>query len=193
MKTLGGEYGVEFVQVEKFEIAATDATTQAAKLKAVNPDAVLVIGASPTPFRNVRQLKMSLPIVAAHPSANYETIKAMGDAADNIVHAEYLVGEDPLPHQREFVEAYQKEYGKLPKHFAAAGWDAVMVLAATLKDAGANASGDKLCATLRRQHEGAMTRYDFAAPDMGGLTLGGYTYSKLVGGRFTRIAYKAAK
>lgn len=191
MKTLGTEYGVEFAQVEKFELATTDATTQAAKLKAVNPEAVIVIASTPAPFRNVRQLKMTVPIIAAHASSNYETVKALGDAADNIVHAEFVVAEDPLPNQKEFVDAYQKEYGKLPKNFAAAGWDAVMVLAAALKDAGPGASGDKLCATLRRPHQGAMTHYDFSAPDMGGFTLAGYTYSKLVGGRYTRIAYKA--
>lgn len=193
MKTLGGEYGVEFAQVEKYEIAATDVTTQGAKLKAVNPDAIIVIGSSPAPFRNVRQLKIAAPIIAAHASSSYELVKAVGDAADNIVHAEFLVAEDPLPNQKEFVEAYQKEYGKLPKHFSAAAWDAVMALAAALKEAGPDASGDKLCAAVRKPHQGAMTRYDFSAPDMGGLTLAGYTYSKLVGGRFTRLDYKAAK
>lgn len=191
MKTMGTEYGVDFVQVEKHEISATDATTQAAKLKAVNPDAVIVIGSSPTPFRNVRQLKMNVPIIAAHASSNYEMVKALGETADNIVHAEFLIAEDPLPGQKEFVEAYQKEYSKPPKHFAAAGWDAVMVLARAFKELGPNAAGDKLCAAVRRKHEGAMTTYDFSAPDMGGLALTGYTYSKLVGGRYTRLPYKA--
>lgn len=192
MKTLGAEYGVEFAQVEKYELATTDATTQTAKVKAINPDAVLVLGSSATPFRNIRQLRMTAPVVATHASSTYENVKAMGEAADNIVHAEFLVAEDPLPHQKEFVEAFQKEYGKPPKNFAAAGWDSVMVLAAALKDAGPNHSGDKLCSAIRRVHQGAMTRYDFTAPDMGGFILGGYTYSKLVGGRYTRIDYKAA-
>lgn len=191
MKTLGAEYGVEFAQVEKYELATTDATTQAAKVKAINPDAVLVLGSSPTPFRNIHQLKMTAPVIATHASSTYENIKAMGDAAHNIVHAEFLVAEDPLPSQKEFVDAYQKEYGRLPKNFSAAGWDSVMVLAAALKDAGSDAGGDKLCAAVRRAHQGAMTRYDFSAPDMGGFTLGGYTYSRLVGGRYTRIDYKA--
>lgn len=191
MKTLGTEYGIEFAQVEKFELASTDVTTQAAKVKAINPDAVLVIGSAATPFRNIRQLKMTVPIIASHASSTYENVKAMGEAADNIVNAEFVVAEDPLPSQKEFVDAYQKEYGKLPKNFSAAGWDAVMVLAAALKDAGPGAGGEKVCAAVRRVHQGAMTRYDFSAPDMGGFTLAGYTYSKLVGGRYTRIAYKA--
>lgn len=190
MKTLGGEYGIDFAQVEKYELATTDATTQTAKVKAVNPDAVLILGTSAAPFRNIRQLKMAQPVIATHASSTYENIKAMGEAADNVIHAEFLVAEDPLPQQKEFVEAFQKEYGKLPKNFAAAGWDSVMVLAAALKDAGPNPSGDKLCAAVRRVHQGAMTRYDFTQPDMGGFILGGYTFSKLVNGRYTRLDYK---
>ncbi len=193
MKGLGGEYGVNFAQVEKFEIAATDITTQAAKVKAAAPDAVVVISTSPVPFRNIRQLKISVPIISVHGTATYETVKAMGDAADNIIHPEFLLAEDPLPSQKEFVEAFRKEYGKLPKHFSAAGWDALMSLAEVLKTAGGDAAPEKLCEGMRRPYQGAMTKYDFSAPDMGGMTLAGFTYSKLVGGRFTRLDYKAAK
>lgn len=193
MKGLGGEYGVSFTQVEKFEIAATDLTTQAAKVKASNPDAAIVISTSPTPFRNVRQVKLAAPIISVHATATYEVVKAMGDAADNIIHPEFLVAEDPLPTQKEFTDAYRKEYGKLPKHFSAAGWDAVMALADALKVAGVDATGDKLCAAVRRPYQGVMTKYDFSASDMGGMTLGGFTYSKLVGGKFTRLDYKATK
>lgn len=191
MKSLGDEYGVEFAQVEKYELTTNDATTQAAKVKAANPEAVLILGTSPAPFRNIRQLKMTQPVIATHASSTYENVKAMGEGADNVIHAEFLVAEDPLPQQKEFVEAFQKEYGKLPKNFAAAGWDSVMVLAEALKDAGPNPSGERLCAAVRRVHQGAMTRYDFTQPDMGGFTLAGYTYSKLTGGRYTRLDYKA--
>ncbi|UDM52683.1 ABC transporter substrate-binding protein [Cupriavidus sp. MP-37] len=190
MKTLDRQYGVSFVQVEKFEIAATDVTTQAAKLKAAAPDAIVVISTSPAPFRNVRQLKIGAPIIAVHGTATYETVKGMGEAADNIIHPEFIVSEDPLPAQKEFVEAYRKEYGKLPKHFAAVGWDAVMALANGLKTAGADAAGDKLCGALRRPYQGVTTGYDFAAPDMGGMTLAGFTYSKLQKGQFVRLDYK---
>ncbi|SCU83960.1 ABC transporter periplasmic protein [Cupriavidus necator] len=191
LKTLDREYGVSFIQVEKFEIAATDVTTQAAKIKAATPDAIIIISTSPAPFRNVRQLKVGVPIISVHGTATYETVKAMGEAADNIIHPEFVVSEDPLPAQKEFVETFRKEYGKLPKHFSAVGWDAVMALAAGLKAAGAGAPGDKLCSALRRPYQGVTSGYDFAAPDMGGMTLAGFTYSKLQKGQFQRLPYKA--
>ena len=193
MKGLAGEYGVSVVQEEKFDIAVTDATTQAAKIKAAAPDAVFVMSTSPVPFRNVRQVKITAPIISVHGTATYEIAAAMGDAADNVIHPEFLIGEDPLPYQKEFVAAYSKEYGRLPKHFSAVGWDAVMALVEALKLSGADSSGDKLCSTLRRPFQGAMTRYDFSAADLGGLTLAGFNYSRLTAGRFTRLDYKAGK
>lgn len=193
MKGLDKEYGVTIVAVEKFDIAATDVTTQAAKVKAAGPDTVIVMSTASIPFRAVRQVKLDVPMISVHGSSTYETVKAMGDAADNIVFPEFLIAEDPLPNQVEFVEAYKKEYGKLPKHFSAAGWDAVMALADAMKASGPDASGDKLCAAMRRPYLGAMTQYDFAAPDMGGLTMTGFNYAKLVGGKYSRLNYKPAK
>ena len=193
MKALDKEYGVSFVAVEKFDIAATDVTTQAAKVKAAAPDTVIVMSSSAIPFRAVRQIKLDVPMISVHGSSTYELVKAMGDAADNIVFPEFLIAEDPLPTQKEFIEAYKAEYGKLPKHFSAAGWDAVMSMAETLKTAGPDAAGDKLCAGMRRPYQGVMTQYDFAAPDMGGLTLAGFNYAKLTGGKYSRLSYKAGK
>lgn len=193
MKGLDKEFGVNVVAAEKFDIAATDVTTQAAKVKAAAPEAVIVMSTSAVPFRAVRQVKLDVPMISVHGSSTYETVRAMGEAADNIVFPEFLIAEDPLPTQREFVEAFQKEYNKLPKHFAAAGWDAVMSLAEALNAAGTDAAGDKLCAAMRRPYQGAMTRYDFSTPDMGGLTLAGFTYSKLSGGKYTRLNYRPAK
>lgn len=193
MKGLDGEYGLTFAQVEKFEIAATDATAQAAAIRATGPDAVIVLSTSAVPFRNLKQVKVEVPIISVHGTATYEYVKAMGDAADNIVHAEFIISEDPLPNQKEFVETFQKEYGRLPKHFDAAGWDAVTHLAQTLGKVGLDASNEELCAALRQPYEGVMTRFDFGQPDMGGLTLSSFTYSKLENGVFKRLDFKAAE
>jgi branched-chain amino acid transport system substrate-binding protein len=41
LNALKGEYGVDFVSVEKFEVGATDASAQAAKVRAADPAVVL--------------------------------------------------------------------------------------------------------------------------------------------------------
>lgn len=192
IKPLVKEYGVEIVAAEKFEIGATDATTQAAKVRAARPEAVIVVATSATPFRNLKQMKIAVPIVSAIGSSSYEYVNAMGDAADGIVYAEFLVSEDPLPHQKEFVASYKKEFpGRPPKNNEAMGYDSVMVTAAAQRKAGPDAANKAICDAARTTFDGVLTRYDFSAPDMNGIALGGFTYSRLVDGQFTRLPFTA--
>ena len=192
LRALAAEYGVTFVGVEKVELGATDASPQAAKLRAAEPDAILVVASSPTPFRSVRQMKITAPVVAAHPSAPYDVVKAMGDGAQGVVFADFLVAEDPLPHQKAFVDAFQKEHGRLPKNFDAVGYDAVQILVRGLQKAGADATPDALCAAMRAPHNGVLAPYDLAAADMGGLKVSSFVYSRYENGKFTRLPFRAA-
>jgi branched-chain amino acid transport system substrate-binding protein len=189
MKSVAESYAVEFVATEKFEVGATDVTTQAAKVKAANPDLVLVIATSPVPFRNAKQIGIKQPILAAVGSSSYEYVKGMGEFADEIAFAEFLVSEEPLPHQKEFVELYRKEYGVLPKTYEAAGWDAVHILVKALKKAGPDADAEALATAIRGTTQGVLAAYDFAREDMTGIELSSYSYSKLVKGQFIRLPF----
>ena len=193
LRAIAADYQVNFVAIEKFEIGATDTTTQAAKVKAAQPQAVLVIATSATPFRNVKQVQITQPVIAAIGSSSYEYVNAMGSAADNIVIAEFVVGEDPLPHQKDFVELYKKEYNATPKNFEALAWDSVHVVAAALNKAGADATGQALCDAARGTHSGVLADYDFSADDMTGIKLTSYVFSKLVAGKYTRLPFRVSK
>lgn len=194
LQSLHQDYGVEIVAVEKFEVGATDVSTQAAKVRAASPEVVGVVATSPVPFRNARQMRITQPIVSAVGSSSYEYVKGMGDFADDIVFPEFIVSEDPLPHQKEFVELFQKEKGSLPKTYDAAGWDAVHVLAQALEKAGPDAGHEALAAAIRAsRYRGVVAQYNFGAADMTGIELDSYTYSKLVKGRYTRLPFKAGK
>ena len=194
LKSIQSSYpGIEFVAVEKFEIGATDVTTQAAKVRAASPQAVMVVATSGTPFRAVKQVRLDLPVIAAIGSSSYEYVKAMGDAADNIVIPEFLVGEDPLPSQKAFVDMYRKEYNALPKNFEAAGWDLVQFMAAALRSAGPAAKSAEVCEALRRPHQGVLADYDFREPDLTGMKLTSFVYSKLVNGQYTRLPFRVAQ
>jgi branched-chain amino acid transport system substrate-binding protein len=183
------DYGVELTALEKFEIGATDTTTQTAKVRASNPDAIFIIATNGAPFRNVKQLRVNKPVIAAIGTASYEYVTAMGVGADNVVHPEFVVGEDPLPHQKDFVALYHKEYGRLPKNFEAAGWDAVFALKAGLEKA-KDASPGKICEAMQAPYHGVMADYDFSADDMTGIKLGSFTYSILKDGAFSRLPFK---
>jgi branched-chain amino acid transport system substrate-binding protein len=191
LKEQAGSYAVEFVAIEKFEVGATDVSTQAAKVRAASPEALLIIATSPIPFRNARQMRIEQPIVSAIGSSAYQYVKGMGEFGHDIVFPEFVVGEDPLPHQVEFVNQYKKAYNELPKNYEAAGWDAVHALARAMDKVGPDATPQALAAALREPYKGVLATYNFGAPDMTGIELSSYTYSKLVNGKFTRLSFKA--
>lgn len=189
LKSLAPDYGVEFVAVEKFEVGASDVSTQAAKVRAANPDAVYVIATSPVPFRSARQVKITQPIISSIGSSPYDYVRGMGEFGDDIVFAEFVVGEDPEPSQKEFVDLFKKAYNSYPKNYEAAGWDAVNIIA---QAAAAGTDRAALAKALRRPYSGVLANYDFSAGDLTGIGLNSYVYSKLVKGKFTRLPFKAS-
>lgn len=184
-------YGIEFTAVERFEVGATDVSAQAAKVRAANPDIVFVIATSPVPFRNARQMKITQTIVSAIGSASYEYVRGMGEFADDIVFPEFVVGEDPLPRQVQFVELYRRTHNTLPKNFEAAGFDVVQMMARAIGKAGPNASREAIAVALREPYQGVMANYNFGATDMTGIELSSFVFSKLVKGKFTRLPFTA--
>jgi branched-chain amino acid transport system substrate-binding protein len=189
LNTLREKYGVDFSAIEKFEVGASDVSAQAAKVRAANPDVVFVIATSAVPFRNARQVKIEQPIVSAIGSSTYDYVRGFGEYADNIVFPEFLVGEQPKDSQRAFVDAFQKEYGSLPKNFEAAAWDGVHIVARSVEKAGPRAGGKELAAAMRAPYPGVMASYDFTKDDMTGIDLSSYVFSKLVGGKFERLPF----
>lgn len=190
LKRSAPTYGIDIVGAEKFEQAATEATTQAAKLKAARPDVVAVIGNTAVPYRELRRLQVTQPIIGASTAASYEAVNAMGSAADNIVLPEYIVSEAPTPRQKPFVETYQKAYGALPKGPAMLGWDAVHIAAELTRRAGPNTDGRALCGAIRSRFEGISFEYDFAADDLNGLKPSQLVFSRLVKGKFEPMNVK---
>jgi branched-chain amino acid transport system substrate-binding protein len=191
LQTLNASYGIEFVSIERFEVGAADVSAQAAKVRASQPDLVFVIATSPVPFRNARQMKITQQIVSAIGSASYDYVRGMGEFADDIVFPEFMVGENPLPRQVEFVDLYRKANNALPKNFEAAGWDAANIVAKAIGKAGANASREAIAIAMRDPYEGAMAKYNFAATDMTGIELQSFIFSRLVQGKFTRLPFTA--
>lgn len=192
LQKFAGQYGVEIAGSETFEIAATDTTTQAAKLRAMNPDGFFVVGVTGTPVRNLRALQIKQPILSVLGQSPYHIVEAMGSNVSDVIFPEYLVAEDPLPRQTEFVKLFHQEYGKPPKAIEAWGWDALNVLVRGLASTGPEPAKGKLCEAVRGKFEGVNADYNFLAPDMTGLKLSDYVFSRVVNGKFTRMDYRIA-
>jgi len=134
-------------------------------------------------------MRIEQPIVSAIGSSAYEYVRGMGEFGHDIVFPEFVVGEDPLPHQVEFVNLYRKTYNALPKNYDAAGWDAVHIAAKALEKAGPDAAPEAIAAAMRGPYKGVLASFNLAADDMTGIELSSYVYSKLVNGTFTRLPF----
>jgi branched-chain amino acid transport system substrate-binding protein len=67
----------------------------------------------------------------------------------------------------------------------------IHILAGVLAKLGPNATPEAVCKALQGPHSGVMTSWDFSAPDMTGITLSGYIFSKLTNGKYSRTDIKA--
>ena len=191
LQKLAPEYEVTFTGFEKFEVGATDTTTQAAKIRASSPEAIFIAATATTPFRNAKQVGVDVPIISTFSVATYEAAKAMGDATNGVTFSEFVVAEDPLPHQAEFIKLFEKEYGRQPKAYESLGWDAVNVVASIFKGQSKDATSEQICKTLRAQKiQGVLAAFDFTAADLGGLTVTSINYSRYSNGKFRRLPFR---
>ena len=174
-------------------MAATDTTAQAAKLRALQPDAIFVIGTTATPFRAIRQLQMKQPIIAVNGASSYEALNAMGTAvANDIIFPEFIVNEDPLPNQKEFVELFRREMnGGRRTSRRRPGTRCTSRCARSTRWAPMPVA--RSCARRCASAIPAMANYDFAADDMTGIGLSSFVFSKLVNGQYTRTPFRINK
>jgi branched-chain amino acid transport system substrate-binding protein len=132
--------GRTIVFYEEYPTGTKDLTSLALKIKAANPDAVIAGGAFPDNVLLTRTLKE----VGFNPKFLYlaigtdmpEFIETLGETAEGVCGFRCFHHKLPFPGVKEFVEAYQKRYGKLPPVEAAGGYTQCQLLQAAIEKAG---------------------------------------------------------
>ena len=142
---LAHEHGLEIVTRESFTHGDRDFTGQLARIRAEDPDAVLLwalgddLGAL---TRQLRQAGHSGPVLGAEGYTMAQVLEVAGEAADGVVlAAQYLVPESPgeaaHPMTRSFLERYRATFGAMPaSDNAYRGYDAVQILAEAIRHTG---------------------------------------------------------
>ena len=145
-----GKYGVTIVSTERFEAADTNMIPQLTRIKAANPDAIILYtSAAPAAViaKNFQQLGMKIPVVASHGVPTPEFLKIGGKVAETsrwavmgmkVHYAENLSTDDP--YRKNFYDPFKKalkeQFGKELTSFHANGYDAVYMVAQALTIAG---------------------------------------------------------
>jgi branched-chain amino acid transport system substrate-binding protein len=147
-KALDNE-GIKIVATETFQKGDVDYSAQLTKIKAANPDILVIGGLAEETANIVRQARQlgigpSTRILGANAAISTKLSELAGAAAEGFTVGSSWFIQFDNPKNKAFVAAYRKKYNSDPDTFAAQAYTAVYVFAAALKRAGGISDSKKL-------------------------------------------------
>lgn len=144
---LAKDAGIKIIANERFNHADADMTAQVTKVKAANPQAVVVWATPPSASvvaSNIHQLGLKVPQFQSHGISNKAFIDQAGAGAEGIIFPaqklavwETLPANDPLKGvTTEYVNAFQAKYNYFPTTFGAHAYDGFMMLVKAIEAVG---------------------------------------------------------
>lgn len=127
---------ISVTTTETFAKGDVDFKPQLTKIKASNPDAIvlsaLVAEGAPVMVQ-ARQLGINLPFLGGNGMNSPKIFELAKDSSDNLWVGSPWSVENPAPENKKFIAAFQKAHNALPDQFAAQGYDAMHIVAQALK------------------------------------------------------------
>ena len=153
---------------EKFKIGDKDMTAQLLKAKSLGAQAILIwaIGPEEAAVSNgMAKLGMKIPMIGGWTLSMSNYIDNAGVNGNGTMMPQTFIEEPVSPKAKAFIEAYHKAYGvtRIPSAVAAAqGYDAVLIFAAAVKQAGSTDSRKIRDALedLKEPVEGVIARWE---------------------------------
>ena len=165
MKLVAPDMGIEIVETQRFDPAATDMTPQLANIKSSDAQAMFIWGSGPAGALSVKQARemgVSLPIVTTPAQASpsyydsfqnsYEMNPSLVCIDSKLSMWQQLPDSDPDKELcREFDEAFVAEYGRHPAMWEAIGAQFIMFIADALERADPDLSDIETARTQVRE------------------------------------------
>jgi len=186
--------GLTIVANEKFGQKDVDMSVQLTRIKAANPDAVIVWSIPPSASiatKNYADLGLRAPLFQSHGVGNKRYIELAGAAANNVMFpagrllvAEQLADDDP---QKATLLAYARDfevkYG--PRNtFGGHAWDAVRLVVRGLEKAGPDRAGVRAAIESTKNFVGITGVFNFSPTDHNGLDRRAATMIHIVDGQW---------
>ncbi|MQA87544.1 MAG: ABC transporter substrate-binding protein [Streptosporangiales bacterium] len=126
-------------------LGTQDFGTYVAQIREADPDAVFVLTVGAESPRFVKAwsdfgLKNKIPLLGGETTLDQSLLRGMGGEATGLTSIGHFVEGRDSPATQRFVEAYQKEYGKLPSYYAAAMYTAAQWITQAIKEVGGDVS-----------------------------------------------------
>jgi len=137
---------LEVVTTEKWAIGDKDMTAQLLKAKSLGAQAILIWGIGPelaAIANGMAKLDYKVPLIGGWPLSMSNYIDNAGANGNGALMPQTFIEEPITPRAKAFIEAYHKAYGvtRIPSPVSAAqGYDAVLIFAAAVHQAGSTNS-----------------------------------------------------
>ncbi len=137
---------LQVVTTEKWAIGDKDMTAQLLKAKALGAQAILIWGIGPelaAVANGMAKLGYKVPLIGGWPLSMSNFVDNAGAAGNGALMPQTFIEEPITPRAKAFIDAYHKAYGvtRIPSPVSAAqGYDAVLIFAAAVKQAGSTDS-----------------------------------------------------
>jgi branched-chain amino acid transport system substrate-binding protein len=142
-KNWSGSNAPEIVATEFFELTETDFTNPLTKLKSANADALYVAGAAieinSAIFKQAHQLGFNDSMKLLAPgNINSKMVELAGDGAKGIISADLYQNTIENDVNKNFVEAFEKEYNRLPEKMEMLGFESIWFVAKAMEESGSS-------------------------------------------------------
>jgi len=196
IEKLAPENGITIVANEVYDKSATDLTAEVTKVKAAGAQALLnwsIVPAQSIVIKNARQIGFVGPIFQSHGFGNIKYVEAAGPAAEGVIFpAGRLLVADQLPDTNpqkavlvKYKNDYEKKYKEEASTFGGHAYDAFMILAKAIENAGST-DKEKVREAIEtmRGFVGTGGVFDFSAQDHNGLGIDAFELLTVKNGKF---------
>ena len=130
------EQKIAVTATETFAKGDVDFKAQLTKIKASNPDAIVLsaLMAEGAPIMvQARQLGMNIPVIGGNGMNSVKVFELAKGSSDNLWVGSPWSAENRSDKNVQFMDAYSKKYNAVPDQFAAQAYDALYIVAEALK------------------------------------------------------------
>lgn len=190
--------GIRVVAKETFGSKDTDMTVQLTRIKAKKPQAVICWGTNPGPAivaKNMKQLKMTQPLINSHGIANKKFIELAGSAANGVIFpAGKLIVAGSISSadkQKKTLLGYSGQYkGAFEQEadtFGGHAWDAAQLVLKALKKVGDNPAKIRAELEKTRGFVGVGGVFNFSSKDHNGLSKDAFVMVQIKNGKWALL------
>ncbi len=200
LEKLAPANGIQILANEVYDSKATDLSAVVAKLMA-NKEIQAVINWSIVPAqaivaKNMRQAGWNVPLFQSHGFGNIKYVEAAGAAAEGIIFPAgrlLIAGELPESNPQKavlvkYAKDYEAKYKETASTFGGHGYDAFMILARAIAQAGSDREKARDAIENMQGFVGTGGVFNFTAADHNGLDIDAFAMLTVKNGKF--VEYK---